>query len=367
MPRVSADQTAPPELRIHPLTPDRFADLERLFGPRGACAGCWCMWWRLPRAQWEAGKGEGNRRGLETYVRGGAIPGLLAYDGEAPVGWVAVEPRAAYPRLARSRSLAPVDERPVWSITCFFVARSHRGRGVTRALVEAAAAHARTHGAPALEAYPVDSRARLGDAFLYTGARLDVRGARVRGGGAPEPDAPARAAPAQRPPASARRTCSCTRPFDSTQLPDAIVARPSRSVKRPPASSTRIGSGPEIPELHARLDPRLRLALQHERGAGEIAVAARALRARGERRDALEQRRPEQDVRLAERERRVRPGGDRRTPGAAAARLRRSRATRPCRGRPSRSRRARAGPSRPRRSRRRARARRAAPRSRARG
>jgi GNAT superfamily N-acetyltransferase len=175
MPRAPARRTPPPELRVHPLTPDRFADLERLFGPRGACAGCWCMWWRLPRAEWQAGKGEGNRRGLEAYVRAGSIAGLLAYDGEVPCGWVAVEPRAAYPRLARSRSLAPVDERPVWSITCFFVARSHRGRGVTRALVEAAAAHARAHGAPALEAYPVDSRARLGDAFLYTGAASTFR------------------------------------------------------------------------------------------------------------------------------------------------------------------------------------------------
>lgn len=168
MARRAARPGAP--LEIHPLTRARFGELERLFGPRGACAGCWCMWWRLPRAAWEKGKGEGNRRALEAYVAAGNVAGLLAYDGGAPVGWVAVEPRAAYPRLARARTLAPVDDRPVWSITCFFVARSHRRRGVTRALVEAAAAHARVHGAPALEAYPVDARARLGDAFLYTGA-----------------------------------------------------------------------------------------------------------------------------------------------------------------------------------------------------
>jgi GNAT superfamily N-acetyltransferase len=171
MPRARSPRTSPPPaLDVRPLTPDRFPELERLFGPRGACAGCWCMWWRLPRAEFEAGKGEGNRAALRAYVHGGKVPGLVAYEGELPVGWVAVEPRAAYPRLARSRSLAPVDERPVWSITCFFVARTHRGRGVTRALVEAAASYARASGAPALEAYPVDSRARLGDAFLYTGA-----------------------------------------------------------------------------------------------------------------------------------------------------------------------------------------------------
>src|SRR5690242_855406 len=127
-------RVASPALAVHPLTPDRWPDLERLFGPRGACAGCWCMWWRVPRRDWNAGKGEGNRAALEAYVRAGNVPGLLAYDGDVPVGWVALEPRAAYPRLAASRNLAPVDEEAVWSITCFFVARSHRGRGLVRTL-----------------------------------------------------------------------------------------------------------------------------------------------------------------------------------------------------------------------------------------
>jgi len=162
-------------LEVHPLTPDRWRDLEALFGPRGACGGCWCMWWRLARAEFTAGKGEGNRAAFRAYVRRGRIPGLLAYDGGVPVGWVAVEPRAAYPRLARGRTLAPVDGAPVWSLTCFYVARSHRGRGVTRQLVQAAAAHAAAEGAAALEAYPIDSKATLGDAFLYTGAASTFR------------------------------------------------------------------------------------------------------------------------------------------------------------------------------------------------
>ena len=123
-------------LAIHPLTPERWPDLLRLFGPRGACAGCWCTWWKLGRKEFDAGRGGRNRRRLETYVEHGHVPGLLAYDGEEAVGWIAIEPREAYPRLARSRVLAPVDERPVWSITCFFVARPHRGKGITRALIE---------------------------------------------------------------------------------------------------------------------------------------------------------------------------------------------------------------------------------------
>jgi GNAT superfamily N-acetyltransferase len=159
-----------PAVAVHPLTPDRWGDLEHLFGPRGACAGCWCMWWRLPRREWVAAKGEGNRAAFGAYVRGAHVPGLLAYDGDEPVGWVAVEPRAAYPRLAGSRTLAPVDDAPVWSITCFYVARSHRGRGLTRALIDAAAAHARAAGATVIEAYPVELSKRTGDAFVYTGA-----------------------------------------------------------------------------------------------------------------------------------------------------------------------------------------------------
>lgn len=108
-------------------------------------------------------------------MKAGHVAGLLAYDGGAPVGWVAIEPRAAYPRLARSRTLAPVDDAPVWSITCFFVARSHRGRGLTRALVEAAVRHARAQGARIVEAYPVDLRRDVADAWVYTGAASTFR------------------------------------------------------------------------------------------------------------------------------------------------------------------------------------------------
>jgi GNAT superfamily N-acetyltransferase len=167
-----------PKLAIHPLTPARWPDLVKLFSPRGACAGCWCMWWRLPRGEFDAGTaggGKGNRRGLERYVRQGHVPGLLAYDEGEPVGWVAVEPREVYPRLARSRLLAPVDGAPVWSITCFFVARAARGRGVTRALIEAAARHARARGGRIVEAYPVDLSSRTGDAVVYHGAASTFR------------------------------------------------------------------------------------------------------------------------------------------------------------------------------------------------
>jgi len=165
----------PRGIRFHPLTPGRLPDLETLFGPRGACGGCWCMFWKQTPAQYQAGKGEPNRRAMRRQVEGGVVPGILAYDAEGPVGWCAVEPRAAYPRLARSRTLAPVDDAPAWSVPCFFVARRARGTGLTARLLEAAAAHARRGGAPVLEGYPVDPRARTADAFVYTGIASTFR------------------------------------------------------------------------------------------------------------------------------------------------------------------------------------------------
>jgi GNAT superfamily N-acetyltransferase len=157
-------------LTFAPLTPDRWPDLEALFGPRGACGGCWCMWWRLPRSQWDRHKGDGNRRALRKLVRSGRTPGILAYDREQPAGWCAVEPRESYPVLDRSRVLARVDDRPVWSITCLFVKRGYRRKGVGTALLKAAVKHARAHGARCVEGYPSEPRSgRLPDAFAFTG------------------------------------------------------------------------------------------------------------------------------------------------------------------------------------------------------
>lgn len=155
---------------IHPLVPERWRDLVRLFGARGACGGCWCMWWRQTHAEFERKKGPANRRALNALVRRGPAPGLLAYRDGEPAGWCCVGPRAAFPRLARSRILAPVDDAPVWSVVCFFVAKDHRGRGLTVQLLEAAKSHARRGGAQTLEGYPVEPKqGRAAPAFVYTG------------------------------------------------------------------------------------------------------------------------------------------------------------------------------------------------------
>lgn len=145
-----------PDLRIASVTPDRWDDLERVFGPNGAYSGCWCMYLRESAREFDDNLGAGNRERFRRIVRSGAEPGLLAYDGGEPVGWVAVAPRHEYARVLRSPLHQPLDasEQGVFAITCFFVARSHRRRGVAEALLDAAIHDARRRGARAVEAYP---------------------------------------------------------------------------------------------------------------------------------------------------------------------------------------------------------------------
>lgn len=140
-----------------PLTPELWDDLERLFGPeRGACAGCWCMWFKLRRPDWDAAGRTGRKAMFKALVDRGPAPGVLAYVEEAPIGWCAVEPRAAYPVIGRSRIRAPIDDRPAHAITCFYLRPRWRRRGLMRPLIEGAVALARAQGAELVEAYPLD-------------------------------------------------------------------------------------------------------------------------------------------------------------------------------------------------------------------
>jgi GNAT superfamily N-acetyltransferase len=150
------------ELSIHPATPDRWDDLERLFGANGAYGNCWCTWWILPAKEWDRTAPQARRAILHGLVTEGAEPGLLAYlDGE-PVGWCAVGPRERYARMMspRSRTFRPLDELPSWVINCFFISRSARGHGVATALLAEAVDYAFAHGAKRIEAYPIDPAAQ---------------------------------------------------------------------------------------------------------------------------------------------------------------------------------------------------------------
>lgn len=155
---------------ILPLTQERWEDFVKLFGARGACGGCWCMLWRLPRPDFERGKGEGNRRAMRKLVQSGTMPGLVAYAGDEPVAWCSLGPRADFSGLERSRILKPIDEQPVWSITCFFVAKNHRRRGLTVQMLRAACEHVKKNGGKIVEGYPVEPKQdKAPEVFVWTG------------------------------------------------------------------------------------------------------------------------------------------------------------------------------------------------------
>ena len=146
-------------LKIHPLTPDRWEDFKELFGTSGAYGGCWCMWWRIKRSEFERNHSDGNKRAIRKIIRSGNVPGILAYQGSRPIAWCSVAPREDYPSINRSHVLKPIDEKPVWSIPCFFVKKEYRGQGVVRALLEGAIRHVRSKRGKILEAYPTIPRA----------------------------------------------------------------------------------------------------------------------------------------------------------------------------------------------------------------
>lgn len=159
-------------LEIHPVTPDRWDDLEHLFGPSGAYSNCWCTWWVLTGKALDGTAPAARREILHRLVAEGSEPGLLAYLDGVPSGWCAVGPRHRYARMMspRSRTFRPRDDRPSWVVNCFFISRGARRRGLAAALLDAAVGYAFAHGADRVEAYPIDPEATRPDsANLYVG------------------------------------------------------------------------------------------------------------------------------------------------------------------------------------------------------
>ena len=142
-------------MRIEPLTSATWTALVDLFREGGDPRWCYCQFWRLRAKDFSALKVPQLRERLHDLATSDEPPGLVAFDGDRAVGWVSLGPRTEFERIVRSKVIPTIDDRPVWSVVCFAVSSSARGRGVGRALLEAAIDHARQHGADALEAYPV--------------------------------------------------------------------------------------------------------------------------------------------------------------------------------------------------------------------
>ena len=165
------------KINVFPVTPARWPDLEAVFNARGCSVArsCWCMAYRRSGAQYpswpDRSRAKANRADLKTLVDKGRTPGLIAYQGKIPVGWISLAPREDFARLKRSPVMKPVDDKPVWSIICFVVPLAYRGQGVGHALLQGAIAYARKHGATLIEAYPVDKAGRSRDDAMWFGAR----------------------------------------------------------------------------------------------------------------------------------------------------------------------------------------------------
>ncbi|MBS1659178.1 MAG: GNAT family N-acetyltransferase [Bacteroidetes bacterium] len=144
------------QLSCKPLSREAWVDFVELFGDRGACDGCWCMYWRLRRSEYEKMKGDGNRKEMRRLVERNETPGLLLYVDGKVVGWCSVAPRENFTALKHSKILKPVDDRPVWSIVCFFIAKEFRRLGLTHPFLMFVTDYCRSQGVKIIEGYPVD-------------------------------------------------------------------------------------------------------------------------------------------------------------------------------------------------------------------
>ena len=167
------------DLNFYPLKQNMWNDFEKLFGPKGACAGCWCMWWKLSNSQFENQKGEKNKKAFKKIVQSEQVPGIIAYYKDEPVGWCAIEPRESFKRLETSRILKPVDDKNVWSIVCFYIKKEYRRKGVSKALIKAAVDYAKKKRAKVIEGYPIDlsKKENYPDAFAYHGSMSSFKAA----------------------------------------------------------------------------------------------------------------------------------------------------------------------------------------------
>ncbi|KOG33261.1 GNAT family N-acetyltransferase [Streptomyces resistomycificus] len=149
-----------------------FEDVRALVGPKSPGANvCWCLSYRIPSGLNKELRGPARGEYVAGLCRADPPPGVLAYDGDEPVGWAAVAPRSTT-SFARNRRIPHVDDLPVWSLWCIRVRPGHRKQGISHALIAGAVEFARAQGAPAVEAYPLDcGDARVDLTMAYAGIR----------------------------------------------------------------------------------------------------------------------------------------------------------------------------------------------------
>lgn len=165
------------DLSVQPLTKDRWDDFEALFGPSGACYGCWCTYLRIPTSQRKTMDGEAKKRFIQERVAAGPPPGLLGYIDECPVAWVQVGPRLELPQWNSpktvSRPLDPADaeDSSVWAVSCFFMKSRDRGKGYSHRMLSEAVNFAKASGARLLEGCPIERTKQSKSVGLCVGSQ----------------------------------------------------------------------------------------------------------------------------------------------------------------------------------------------------
>lgn len=157
-------------IRFKSLSTETWLDLQSLFGDKGACGGCWCMYWRLAHKEYEKAKGQSNKLKFFDLVKKGLPLGVLAFQEDVPIGWCSISPKRELVRLEKSRLFKTIEEKPTWSITCLFIHKNHRDKGLSAELILAAAKYAFKNDACIIEAYPIiPKRTRMPSAFAWVG------------------------------------------------------------------------------------------------------------------------------------------------------------------------------------------------------
>ena len=158
------------KFNFYPVTKENWKDFERLFGEKGACAGCWCMYWRLRRKEYDSLRGSGTKRKMKNIVNKGIVPGILASDHDKPIGWCSVAPREDFPVLENSKVLRRIDDKPVWSVVCFFINKNYRKKGLSVELLNAVKNYVKMNKGKIIEGYPVEPKSgKTADVFAWTG------------------------------------------------------------------------------------------------------------------------------------------------------------------------------------------------------
>lgn len=171
MTQYSFDADFLSQLTFDPLTKANWGKFVELFGSKGACGNCWCMYYRLKKADYQEGKADdGNKNAMKEIVWNYQPAGILGlYEGQA-IAWCAFAPREDFVKLENSRVHKRIDDKPVWSIPCFFIDKDFRRHGVSTALLTGVVQYAKKNGIKIIEAYPTTpTQEKLPDSFAWIG------------------------------------------------------------------------------------------------------------------------------------------------------------------------------------------------------